>query len=57
MPEELHNQLQREARSKIRTRRDIQGNYKTVGEARNAYVYGGMRKTGWKPGPPKGENP
>lgn len=55
MPEKLHDALQREARSKIRTRRDIRGNYPTVREARDAYVYGGMRQSGWKPGPPQRE--
>lgn len=49
MPQELHDKLQREARKKIRSK----GDFGSVEERRNAYVYGGMRATGWKPsGPP-----
>ena len=50
MPKELEDKLQREARKKIRSK----GEYASVEDRRNAYVYGGMRATGWKPGPPKG---
>ncbi len=38
MPKELHDKLARKASSKGLT-----------GERRDAYIYGGMRKTGWKP--------
>ena len=38
MPEEMEKQLRREARRKGLT-----------GSKANAYVYGTMRKTGWKP--------
>lgn len=49
MPERVHQELQREARRKIKTK----GDYPTVEQRRRAYVFGGMRhKTGWKPKPP-----
>ena len=48
MPREAEQALQREARRKIRSK----GDFASVEERRNAYVYGGMRATGWKPGPP-----
>ena len=48
MPREAEQALQREARKKIRSK----GDYASVEERRSAYVYGGMRATGWKPGPP-----
>lgn len=47
MPEALHRKLQAEARQKVKTK----GKYPTVERRRRAYVYGGMRKTGWKPKP------
>jgi hypothetical protein len=45
MPEAVHRQLQKEARQKIKSK----GKYRDVELRRRAYVYGGMRKTGWKP--------
>jgi hypothetical protein len=39
MPKDLEKKLEQEARKKGLT-----------GEHANAYVYGTMRKTGWKPG-------
>ena len=38
MPKALHKKLAKQARKK-----------KLKGEERDAFVYGGMRKTGWKP--------
>jgi len=38
MPKKLHDALAREARQKG-----------LKGERRDAYIYGGMRETGWKP--------
>jgi hypothetical protein len=44
MPKELEEKLKREAAAKGLT-----------GKRKNAYVYGGMRKTGWKPSREKGK--
>jgi hypothetical protein len=38
MPKKLHDKLERQARKKGLT-----------GKRKDKYVYGGMRKTGWKP--------
>lgn len=42
MPKELHDALAREAIKK-----------KLTGKRKQAYIYGTMRKTGWKPGQEK----
>lgn len=43
MPKKLHDKLERQAEEE-----GLKGNRK------DAYVYGAMRKTGWKPKPRKG---
>lgn len=48
MPEAVHKELQKEARTKIKSK----GKYPSLETRRRAYVYGGMRKTGWKPKKP-----
>jgi hypothetical protein len=50
MPKALEEKLSRQA-DKLRAKGKLgKGRkYKTLDEAKNAYVYGTMRKTGWKP--------
>jgi len=50
MPKALEEKLKREAaklgaEGKLKKR----GKYKNLAQAENAYVYGTMRKTGWRP--------
>ena len=40
MPKKLHEKLKREARKKFGT---------TTSERAKKYIYGSLRKTGWKP--------
>lgn len=48
MPEKVHRELQRQANQKIHNK----GKYQNIRTRKQAYVYGGMRRTGWKPKPP-----
>jgi hypothetical protein len=50
MPKALEQELERRAASLVRKGKlKSRGKYKTLKEARNAYIYGTMRETGWKP--------
>lgn len=53
MPVERERELQARARRVIKKKSDIHGPYKTIAQARNAYVYGELRREGWKPNQPR----